>query len=158
MTYVVIRSARCGRHMREPKLSRLEFRAMEVLWERGPCAIRDILAAFPANKKPAYTTIQTVVYRMEAKNIVRRVKKVGNFRHCRKRSMRRQSSIESFLAARTVRLECRIRRHSARQPELSPGPGGPYARRFYRCGTTRPRNSYVRDRPAVYCPHLSRSI
>jgi predicted transcriptional regulator len=52
---------------------------MEVLWERGACAIRDILAAFPAKKKPAYTTIQTVVYRLEAKNIVRRVKKVGNF-------------------------------------------------------------------------------
>lgn len=66
--------------MREPKLSRLEFRVMEVLWERGPCAIRDILAAFPAKKRPAYTTIQTVVYRMEAKGIVRRqAKKVGNF-------------------------------------------------------------------------------
>jgi BlaI family penicillinase repressor len=65
--------------MREPKLSRLEFTIMEVLWEQGSCAIRDILAAFPAKKKPAYTTIQTVVYRMEAKNIVRRVKKVGNF-------------------------------------------------------------------------------
>ena len=65
--------------MREQKLSRLEFRTMEVLWERGACAIRDILAAFPTKKKPAYTTIQTVVYRLEAKNIVRRVKKVGNF-------------------------------------------------------------------------------
>jgi BlaI family penicillinase repressor len=65
--------------MREPKLSRLEFRVMEVLWERGSCAIRDVLAAFPAKNKPAYTTIQTVVYRLEAKNIVRRVKKVGNF-------------------------------------------------------------------------------
>ena len=65
--------------MREPKLSKLEFRTMEALWERGPCAIRDILSAFPARKRPAYTTIQTVVYRMEAKNIVRRVKKVGNF-------------------------------------------------------------------------------
>jgi BlaI family penicillinase repressor len=65
--------------MRDPKLSKLEFRVMEVLWERGPCAIRDMLAAFPARKKPAYTTIQTVVYRMEAKNIVRRqAKKVGN--------------------------------------------------------------------------------
>jgi len=52
---------------------------MEVLWERGPCAIRDVLAALPAKKKPAYTTIQTVVYRLEAKNIVRRLKKVGNF-------------------------------------------------------------------------------
>jgi BlaI family penicillinase repressor len=80
MTYVVIRSDRGGRHMREPKLSRLEFRVMEVLWERGPCAIRDMLAAFPARKRPAYTTIQTVVYRMEAKGIVRRqAKKVGNF-------------------------------------------------------------------------------
>ena len=65
--------------MRQPKLTRLEFRTMEVFWERGPCAIRDILAAFPAKKKPAYTTIQTVVYRLEAKKIVRRVKKVGNF-------------------------------------------------------------------------------
>ena len=80
MTYVVIRSSKCGRHMREPKLSRLEFRVMEVLWERGPCAIRDMLATFPAKKRPAYTTIQTVVYRMEAKGIVRRqAKKVGNF-------------------------------------------------------------------------------
>jgi len=52
---------------------------MEVIWEQGPCAIRDILASFPARKKPAYTTIQTVVYRMEAKNLVRRVKKIGNF-------------------------------------------------------------------------------
>lgn len=65
--------------MRQPKLSKMEFRIMEVLWERGPCAIRDVLAALPDKKKPAYTTIQTVVYRLEAKNIVRRVKKVGNF-------------------------------------------------------------------------------
>ena len=79
MTYVVINLAKGGMYMREAKLSRLEFRTMEVLWERGACAIRDILATFPAKKKPAYTTIQTVVYRLEAKNIVRRVKKVGNF-------------------------------------------------------------------------------
>ena len=65
--------------MRQPKLSKLEFRTMEVLWERGPCAIRDILATFPAKKRPAYTTIQTVVNRLETKSIVRRVKKVGNF-------------------------------------------------------------------------------
>jgi len=65
--------------MRQPKLSKMEFRIMEVLWDRGPCAIRDVVAALPAKKKPAYTTIQTVIYRLEAKNIVRRVKKVGNF-------------------------------------------------------------------------------
>ena len=65
--------------MRQPKLSKMEFRIMEVLWERGPCSIRDVVSALPARKKPAYTTIQTVIYRLEAKNIVRRVKKVGNF-------------------------------------------------------------------------------
>jgi BlaI family transcriptional regulator, penicillinase repressor len=66
--------------MRKPKLSALEFKVMEVLWDRGPCAIRDVLKVLPAKKKPAYTTIQTVVYRMEAKNIVRRqAKKVGNY-------------------------------------------------------------------------------
>jgi BlaI family penicillinase repressor len=53
---------------------------MEVLWERGPCAIRDILATFPAKRRPAYTTIQTVINRMEAKGIVRcQAKRVGNF-------------------------------------------------------------------------------
>ena len=65
--------------MAEPKLSRLEFQIMEVLWTRGECSIREIQEAFPATKRPAYTTIQTTVYRLEAKNIVRRVKKVGNF-------------------------------------------------------------------------------
>jgi Penicillinase repressor len=65
--------------MAEPKLSRLEFRIMDALWTRGECSIREILEAFPAKKLPAYTTIQTTVYRLEAKNIVRRVKKVGNF-------------------------------------------------------------------------------
>jgi BlaI family transcriptional regulator, penicillinase repressor len=66
--------------MRKPKLSGLEFKVMEVLWDRGACAIRDVLAVLSAKKKPAYTTIQTVVYRMEAKNIVRRqAKKVGNY-------------------------------------------------------------------------------
>jgi BlaI family transcriptional regulator, penicillinase repressor len=80
MTHVVNKLVKMVRLMQEPKLSKLEFRVMEVLWERGPCAIRDMQSAFPAKKRPAYTTIQTVVYRMEAKNIVRRqAKKVGNF-------------------------------------------------------------------------------
>jgi predicted transcriptional regulator len=60
-------------------LSKLEFAIMNVLWERGECSIRDIQEVFPAKRKPAYTTIQTTVYRMEAKNVVRRVRKVGNF-------------------------------------------------------------------------------
>jgi BlaI family transcriptional regulator, penicillinase repressor len=63
----------------QTRLSKLEFAIMNVLWERGECSIRDIQDVFPGKKKPAYTTIQTTVYRMEAKNVVRRVRKVGNF-------------------------------------------------------------------------------
>jgi BlaI family transcriptional regulator, penicillinase repressor len=65
--------------MLEPKLTNLEFRIMEVFWARGECSIRDILDALPGKRRPAYTTIQTTVYRIEGKNIVRRVRKVGNF-------------------------------------------------------------------------------
>jgi predicted transcriptional regulator len=65
--------------MAEPKLSRLEFEIMEALWTHGESSIREIQEAFPSKKRPAYTTIQTTVYRLEAKEIVRRVKKVGNF-------------------------------------------------------------------------------
>jgi len=61
------------------KLSKLEYRIMEALWARGELAIREIQESFAAERRPAYTTIQTTVYRMEAKQIVRRVKKVGNF-------------------------------------------------------------------------------
>jgi BlaI family transcriptional regulator, penicillinase repressor len=63
----------------EPKLSRLEFEIMDALWTHGESSIREIQEAFPSKKRPAYTTIQTTVYRLEAKEIVRRVKKVGNF-------------------------------------------------------------------------------
>jgi predicted transcriptional regulator len=52
---------------------------METLWTRGECSIREIQESFAVRKRPAYTTIQTTVNRMEAKEIVRRVRKVGNF-------------------------------------------------------------------------------
>ena len=65
--------------MPEPKLSKLEFQIMEVLWTQGEASIREIQEAFPEKRRPAYTTIQTTVYRLETKNVVRRVKKVGNF-------------------------------------------------------------------------------
>ncbi len=51
---------------------------MQALWERGPVAIREIQEAFPEKDRPAYTTIQTTVYRLEAKKAVRRVRKIGN--------------------------------------------------------------------------------
>ena len=61
-----------------PKLSKLELQIMEVLWNQGPCCVRDILETFPARKRPAYTTIQTTIYRLEVKNAVHRAKRVGN--------------------------------------------------------------------------------
>ena len=65
--------------MAEPKLSRLEFQIMEALWTQGELSIREIQEAFPAKRRPAYTTVQTTIYRLELKGIVRRVRKVGNF-------------------------------------------------------------------------------
>lgn len=65
--------------MCEPKLTKLEMQIMDVLWTRGEASIREIQESFPEKKRPAYTTIQTVVYRLEGKKAVRRVKKVGNF-------------------------------------------------------------------------------
>ena len=65
--------------MPAPKLSKLEFQIMETLWNRGESSIREIQDAFPEKRKPAYTTIQTTVYRLEVKDVVKRVKKVGNF-------------------------------------------------------------------------------
>jgi len=63
----------------ETKLSKLEFQIMETLWGKGESSIREIQESFPEKRKPAYTTIQTTVYRMEAKGVVQRVKKIGNF-------------------------------------------------------------------------------
>jgi BlaI family penicillinase repressor len=51
---------------------------MEVLWTQGPCCVRDVLEAFPTKKRPAYTTIQTTIYRLEAKKALHLAKKVGN--------------------------------------------------------------------------------
>lgn len=62
-----------------PKLSKLEFQIMETLWNANECSIREIQEAFPAKKRPAYTTIQTTMYRMEAKGLIHRLRKVGNF-------------------------------------------------------------------------------
>lgn len=65
--------------MAQPKLAKLELQIMEALWNQGKASIREIQETFPEKDRPAYTTIQTTVYRLEAKKAVRRVKKVGNF-------------------------------------------------------------------------------
>jgi BlaI family transcriptional regulator, penicillinase repressor len=65
--------------MAGPRLAKLELRIMEVLWTRGEASIREIQESFPEKDRPAYTTVQTTVYRLESKKAARRVKKVGNF-------------------------------------------------------------------------------
>ena len=63
--------------MARPKFSKLELEILEALWSHGKSSIREIQEAFP-EPRPAYTTIQTTVYRLETKQAVRRVRKIGN--------------------------------------------------------------------------------
>ncbi len=65
--------------MPDQKLSRLEYGIMEALWNRGEASIRELQEALPVKRRPAYTTVQTTLYRLEAKGSVKRVRKVGNF-------------------------------------------------------------------------------
>src|ERR1700744_1974682 len=64
--------------MNPPKLTPLEMRIMEVLWTSGRSSVREIQEAFPEPDRPAYTTVQTMVYRVERKKAVRRAKKISN--------------------------------------------------------------------------------
>ncbi|NLD35365.1 MAG: BlaI/MecI/CopY family transcriptional regulator [Desulfatiglans sp.] len=64
--------------MKSPKLSKLELKVMEALWNNGATSIREIQETFPENERPAYTTVQTTVYRLENKKVVHRTKKIGN--------------------------------------------------------------------------------
>ena len=64
--------------MPTPKLSKLELRIMQTLWTKGPSSILELQEAFPEAERPAYTTVQTVVYRLEFKKAVRRTEKISN--------------------------------------------------------------------------------
>ena len=61
-----------------PKLTKLELRIMEALWTHGASSVREIQERFPEKHRPAYTTVQTMVYRLEVKKALRRIKKIGN--------------------------------------------------------------------------------
>jgi BlaI family transcriptional regulator, penicillinase repressor len=61
------------------RLTRLEIQLMETVWARGEASIREMQEALPEATRPGYTSIQTMVYRLEAKKVLRRVRKVGNF-------------------------------------------------------------------------------
>lgn len=60
------------------RVSRFELQLLEKLWEMGPSAVREIQESLPEKDRPAYTTVQTMIYRLEEKGAVRRVKKIGN--------------------------------------------------------------------------------
>ena len=64
--------------MSQKRLSRLELRIMEVLWRRGASSVREIQESLPEKGRPAHTTVQTILTRLEAKAAVRRAKKIGN--------------------------------------------------------------------------------
>jgi BlaI family penicillinase repressor len=62
----------------KPRLTKLELQVLEALWEQGACSVREIQETFPERGRPAYTTVQTVVYRLERKQALRCVKRIGN--------------------------------------------------------------------------------
>ncbi len=64
--------------MAATKFTKLELQIMQALWEQGAISIREIQEAFPEKDRPSYTTVQTTVYRLEAKNAVRRTRKISN--------------------------------------------------------------------------------
>ncbi|MES2473904.1 MAG: BlaI/MecI/CopY family transcriptional regulator [Pseudomonadota bacterium] len=84
-----------------PRLSNLEMRIMEALWNGGELSVREIQETFPAKKRPAYSTVQTMVQRLEIKKAVRRVKKIATafiFEAAIPRDAARRRLIDDFLA------------------------------------------------------------
>ena len=64
--------------MPNPKLTKLELQVMEALWQKGACSVREIQETFPETGRPAYTTVQTTVYRLERKKALRCVNRISN--------------------------------------------------------------------------------
>ncbi|MDE2110215.1 MAG: BlaI/MecI/CopY family transcriptional regulator [Alphaproteobacteria bacterium] len=84
-----------------PKLTKLELQIMEALWTKGALSIREVQENFPEKGRPAYTTVQTMVYRLEAKKAVRRAKKISNahiFEAAISRNAAQRRLIDDFLA------------------------------------------------------------
>jgi BlaI family penicillinase repressor len=82
------------------KLTKLELQIMQALWARSPLSIREIQEAFPQKDTPAYTTVQTTVYRLEIKKALRRVRKIGNahvFEPVVSRSAALRTLVDDFL-------------------------------------------------------------
>src|ERR1700742_4459272 len=87
--------------MAQPKLSRLELQIMETLWSHGALSIREIQENLPRGKSPAYSTVQTMVYRLETKGVLRRARKISNahiFEAVISRSQAQRRLADEFLA------------------------------------------------------------
>src|SRR5215467_1486932 len=83
-----------------PKLARLELQVLEILWARGHASVREIQEGFP-EPRPAYTTVQTTVYRLETKGALRRTRKIGNahiFEPTVERDVTRHRLLDSILS------------------------------------------------------------
>ncbi|MBB6144091.1 putative transcriptional regulator [Silvibacterium bohemicum] len=84
-----------------PKLSKLEMQIMDALWTKGECSVREIHDEFPEKGRPAYTTVQTMVNRLEAKGAVERAKKIGNsliFRATLSRTAAHRRLVDEFFS------------------------------------------------------------
>ena len=64
--------------MPTPRISAFELQLLEKLWTLGPCSVREIHESLSERDRPAYTTVQTMIYRLEEKGAARRIKKIGN--------------------------------------------------------------------------------
>lgn len=64
--------------MARPRITRFELELMDQLWRLGSASVREVQESLPETRRPAYTTVQTMIYRLEEKKAVRRIKKVGN--------------------------------------------------------------------------------
>jgi BlaI family penicillinase repressor len=84
-----------------PKLSKLELKVMEALWKLGSASVREVQESFPEGDRPAYTTVQTILYRLETKQAVVRTKKIGNahiFEPCFSRKAAHRRVIDDLLS------------------------------------------------------------
>jgi BlaI family transcriptional regulator, penicillinase repressor len=84
-----------------PKLTKLELQILEALWQKGACSVREIQETFPESARPAYTTVQTVVYRLERKGALRCVKRISNaniFEAAISREEAQRSAVKELIA------------------------------------------------------------
>jgi len=87
--------------MKSPVLGKLELRIMQAVWDLGRCSVREIQETFAEKKRPAYTTVQTVVGRLEVKGALRRVRKISNahiFEAAVTREMTQRRVLDDLLA------------------------------------------------------------